>query len=72
MGTQFPSSLKTRTPASTISPSSAIDSPASPFVIAPTGKTSQRPAAAALSRISATTPAWSVTGSVFAIDATAV
>ncbi len=72
VGTQLPSSLNIRTPASTISPSSAIDSPARPLVIAPTGNTSASPAAAALSRISATMPAWSVTGSVFAIDETAV
>ena len=41
-------------------------------MIAPTGNTSASPAAAALSRISATMPAWSVTGSVLAIDETAV
>ena len=72
VGTQFPSSLNTRTPASTISPISAIDSPASPFVMAPTGNTSARPAAAAFSLTSATIAAWSVTGSVLAMDETAV
>ena len=38
----------------------------------PTGKTSQRPAAAARSRTSWITPAWSATGSVLAMGATAV
>ena len=56
MGTHLPSSLNIRTPASTISPISARDSPSRPFVIAPTGNTSQRPTAAARSRTSWTTP----------------
>ena len=53
VGTHRPSSLKTRTPAATISPISARTSPSSPFVIAPTGNTSARPARAAAARTSA-------------------
>ncbi len=71
-GTQWPSSENTRTPASTISPISASDSPSRPLVIAPTGKTSHRPHALARSRTSCTIAAWSVTGWVFAIAAIAV
>src|SRR5438128_9081669 len=72
VGTQRPSSLNIRTPAATISPISARVSPANPFVIAPTGNTSARPALTARSRTSCTTAALSVTGSVLAIGATAV
>ena len=72
VGTHRPSSLKTRTPEATISPISARTSPSRPFVIAPTGKTSARPARAAAARTSAITDASSATGSVFAIGATAV
>ena len=72
VGTDLPSSENTRTPASTISPISASVSPPRPRVIAPTGKTSHEPAAAARSRTACTIAALSAGGSVLAIAATAV
>ena len=72
--TQRPSSENTRTRAaeSAIAPNSASLDPPSPTVTAPTGCTSQWPAARPSRQICSVTPAVSATGSVLAIACTAV
>ena len=59
-------------PASIMSPMSANSSPRSPFDSAPIGKTRAKPAARACSRMKRVTAAVSLTGSVFAMQATPV
>ena len=72
--TQRPSSENTRTRArdAAMVPSSAIRSPPSPTVTAPTGWTSTSPASSPSRRTCSTTTAESATGSVLGIAKTAV
>ncbi len=72
--TQWPSSEKTLVAARErcMRPSSASSVPSRPFVTAPTGTTSTRPAARPRSRMRSAASAVSVTGVVLAIASTAV
>jgi hypothetical protein len=70
--TQRPSSENIRTPDRAMVPSSAILSPSSPTVTAPTGCTSTSPTSAPRRRTCAQSTSVSATGWVFGIANTAV